>query len=197
MPDALHDHPIIRSIHNLNLPLAANMRATTRLLANVKYLTPGAPTGLTGVFTHSAPRSTLLFLYNSTLDKLQHFPEHSVYRQSVEALTKHRLAIVESVKPEGLESWQDRVRQIVDANPQAFRQVASISNPKEQNFVFKSNALEAMEKDKKPVQKAELEGPRTMAARSNQASFFQKDPTLESSESIPRIEPEPALSAEQ
>ncbi|KAG9622147.1 hypothetical protein KCU64_g20939, partial [Aureobasidium melanogenum] len=66
------------------------MRASSRLLAQAsRFLTPGAPTGLTGVLTHAAPRSTLLYLYNSTLDKLKQFPEHSVYRQSTEALTKH------------------------------------------------------------------------------------------------------------
>ncbi|EMC93265.1 hypothetical protein BAUCODRAFT_36937, partial [Baudoinia panamericana UAMH 10762] len=95
------------------------MRSATRLLAslassatstaakNPTFLEAGSPTGLTGLFTHSTPRTTLIQLYNSTLTKLrQNFPESSVYRQSVEALTKHRLAIIESVKPSGLEEWQ-------------------------------------------------------------------------------------------
>lgn len=91
----------------------ANMRAAVRLLASVKpaqYLEVGAPTGLTGLFTHPSPRSTLLYHYNSTLDKLKQIPESSVYRQSTEALTKHRLSIIEQTKPAGWEQWQDKLR---------------------------------------------------------------------------------------
>lgn len=108
------------------------MRRTLRLLANVKptttttttttarYLEAGNPTGLTGVFTHGSPRSSLLFLYSRTLEQLQRFPESSVYRQSVEALTKHRLAIVEAAEPPGFAAWQERAQKILDANPDEF-----------------------------------------------------------------------------
>ena len=100
------------------------MRATLRLLAAVrpagKYLVPGAPTGLTGIATHASPRATLLYLYTSTLDKLKLAPEHSVYRQSVEALTRHRLALVEGVVPEGYEAWAERARKLIDENPEQF-----------------------------------------------------------------------------
>jgi NADH dehydrogenase (ubiquinone) 1 alpha subcomplex subunit 5 len=99
------------------------MRGTFRLLANIKsarYLEPGTPTGLTGLFTHSAPRSTLIYLYSSTLDKLKEFPESSVYRQSTEALTKHRLNIVSSVVPEGYEEWSARAKKIVAEHPEVF-----------------------------------------------------------------------------
>ncbi|KAK3352354.1 ETC complex I subunit conserved region-domain-containing protein [Lasiosphaeria hispida] len=92
------------------------MRRTFRLLASVKparYLEAGTPTGLTGMFTHPSPRSTLLFLYRSTLDKLKVIPEHSLYRQSVEALTKHRMAIVESTVPPGYEEWATKARQLL------------------------------------------------------------------------------------
>lgn len=99
------------------------MKATTRLLAAVKkssYLNAYAPTGLTGVVTHPAPRPHLMFIYNSTLDKLKQLPESSVYRQSTEALTKHRLAIVEEQVPEGMEEWKVRVQKQIDDNPQVF-----------------------------------------------------------------------------
>ena len=92
------------------------MRRTFRLLANVKparYLEPGTATGLTGVYTHPSPRSTLLFLYSTTLDKLKAVPEHSVYRQSVEALTKHRMAIVESAVPPGYDEWAAKARRLL------------------------------------------------------------------------------------
>jgi len=87
------------------------MRRTLRQLASVKparYLEAGTPTGLTGLYTASTPRATLLYLYSTTLDKLKAFPEHSVYRQSVEALTKHRMSLVQSVKPAGYDEWAAR-----------------------------------------------------------------------------------------
>ena len=99
------------------------MRAAIRLLASVKpgrFLEPGNPTGLTGLFTHPSPRSTLIALYSETLDKLETFPEHSVYRQSAEAITRHRLKAVESVKPEGYEAWSERARKRVEAHPELF-----------------------------------------------------------------------------
>ncbi|KAF1843561.1 uncharacterized protein K460DRAFT_290799 [Cucurbitaria berberidis CBS 394.84] len=89
------------------------MRAAARLFASVKpgqFLEPGAPTGLTGLLTHPSPRSTLLYHYSSTLDKLQQIPESSVYRQSVEALTKHRLQIVEQSTPKGWDQWQEKIK---------------------------------------------------------------------------------------
>ncbi|KAI4751328.1 hypothetical protein E4T44_14876, partial [Aureobasidium sp. EXF-8845] len=174
------------------------MRPSSRLLANAsRLLTPGAPTGLTGVLTHAAPRSTLLYLYNSTLDKLKQFPEHSVYRQSVEALTKHRLSIVESVKPEGLEEWQARVKSVVEAHPNAFRSIASTNN--EINIVYKESALAGMESEDyedEPIQKQEPEGPRMRSHKAHQEHTFMADPQADN-EMIPRIEPEPPLSADQ
>lgn len=92
------------------------MRQTFRLFAAVKpvtpagprHLRPGLPTGLTGIMTQRAPRSSLLYLYNRTLDKLQQVPETSLYRRSVEGLTKHRLSVIEAVVPEGWEEWSKR-----------------------------------------------------------------------------------------
>lgn len=56
----------------------------------------GYPTGLAGLYQHPNPRPALISLYNHTLSYLnKNFPEHSVYRQSVEAMTKNRLKIVE------------------------------------------------------------------------------------------------------
>ena len=93
------------------------MRRTFRLLASVKparYLEAGTPTGLTGLYTHPSPRSTLLFLYSSTLDQLKAVPQHAVYRQCVEALTKHRMSIVEATVPPGYDEWAARARRILD-----------------------------------------------------------------------------------
>lgn len=85
-----------------------------RFLANVKperFLEAGNPTGLTGLLTHATPRPTLLHLYQATLERLKTFPEHSVYRKAAEAVTLHRMQIVESVKPHGYEEWLEWVEQ--------------------------------------------------------------------------------------
>ncbi|PFH54942.1 hypothetical protein XA68_11538 [Ophiocordyceps unilateralis] len=75
-----------------------------------RFLEPGTPTGLTGLWTQPTPRSTLLSVYRRTLNKLQSFPETSVYRQSVEAVTKYRLSLVEQMKPSGHQEWAARAR---------------------------------------------------------------------------------------
>lgn len=57
----------------------------------------GNPTGLTGIYQHPNPRPALIALYNHTLTLLDSkFPKDSIYKQSVEALTKNRLAIVQA-----------------------------------------------------------------------------------------------------
>jgi NADH dehydrogenase (ubiquinone) 1 alpha subcomplex subunit 5 len=104
------------------------MRWTSRLLATAKtarFLEPNTPTGLTGLFTHAAPRSTLIYLYSSTLEKLKEFPESSVYRQSTEALTSHRLKIISSIEPEGLKEWQTGFNAILKEHPDVFTTPAS------------------------------------------------------------------------
>jgi NADH dehydrogenase (ubiquinone) 1 alpha subcomplex subunit 5 len=99
----------------------ATMRRTLRLFASAtRYLEPGTPTGLAGLSTHPSPRSALLYLYSRTLESLSSFPETSLYRQSSEALTKHRLQIVSSVEPAGYKEWQEKARQIISENPGAF-----------------------------------------------------------------------------
>jgi NADH dehydrogenase (ubiquinone) 1 alpha subcomplex subunit 5 len=56
------------------------------------------PTGITGLYPHPTARNQLLESYRATLTTLEGMPEHSVYRQSVETLTKERLAIVEGTE---------------------------------------------------------------------------------------------------
>lgn len=91
------------------------MRPTTRLLASIRQtLEPGNPTGLTGLHTLPAPRSTLIHLYSNTLSQLSKIPASSIYRQSTEALTKQRLAVVQAHKPPGFDAWQDRVSYQID-----------------------------------------------------------------------------------
>jgi len=176
------------------------MRASIRLLARAgKYLEPGSPTGLTGLFTHANPRSTLLYTYQATLDKLKQFPESSVYRQSTEALTKHRLNIVEAVVPEGLDAWQERVSATVEAHPEAFRKIGTQTNKNQINFVWKQDALRGLETPEhqdEPPSKPQLEGIRTTAERADQAEQFTRDLRLENAQ-LPRIEAEPPLTVDQ
>lgn len=104
------------------------MRAALRLHAAVKpgrYLETGTPTGLTGLFTHPSPRSHLLLVYGSTLERLKGLPESSVYRQSTEALTKHRMNIIEQIKPAGYEEWEKRARDTIEKHPDMFTQGSS------------------------------------------------------------------------
>ncbi|KAF8859505.1 NADH-ubiquinone oxidoreductase-like protein 299 kDa subunit [Acephala macrosclerotiorum] len=99
------------------------MRRTLTRLAALKparYLEPGTPTGLTGLLTAAHPRSQLIYLYSSTLEKLSSLPETSLYRQSTEALTKHRMSIVESVVPEGYEQWTQKAKETIKAHPEVF-----------------------------------------------------------------------------
>lgn len=90
------------------------MRTAQRLYAALassssNYLTPHTPTGLTGILTHPFPRPALIYIYSSTLDKLSRLPKDSVYRQSTEALTRHRLNIIESEVPPGFTEWQNKI----------------------------------------------------------------------------------------
>lgn len=103
------------------------LRATAR--TGLRYLEPGQPTGLTGLLTHKSPRAALVNVYSSTLEKLQQMPQSSVYRQSTEALTRHRLAIVEAAKPDGIEAWQEAVREVVKRKPELFEVPKSSTDP--------------------------------------------------------------------
>jgi NADH dehydrogenase (ubiquinone) 1 alpha subcomplex subunit 5 len=120
-----HHHPHPHQLRHNPTPFTpATMRAAFRLLASVKpgqFLEAGTPTGLTGLLTHPSPRSSLLYHYNATLDKLKKIPESSVYRQSTEALTKHRLAVIEQSKPAGWDQWQESIMMKVAEDPDNYQ----------------------------------------------------------------------------
>lgn len=52
-------------------------------------------THITGLAVHPDPLPALAKIYQSTLTQLSSIPETSVYRQGVEALTLHKLKVVE------------------------------------------------------------------------------------------------------
>ena len=185
-----------------------------RLLANVKpgrYLEAGIPTGLTGLFTHEAPRSTLRYIYTSSLDKLNALPETSVYRQSVESLTKHRLKIVESIKPPGWEEWAEKAKARIAEHPEVFntpeggvdheggtfgKHVKIVRQGK--TFVTTQNQQEVDEQEEEwdgEVGEIVLEGPRTTAERANLKDIGRMRPG--SDQKTVTWEPEPPLEASQ
>ncbi|KAH9207745.1 ETC complex I subunit conserved region-domain-containing protein [Leptodontidium sp. 2 PMI_412] len=188
------------------------MRRTLRQLAAVKpsrYLEAGTPTGLTGLFTHAAPRSTLLYLYSSTLDKLQAFPESSLYRQSTEALTKHRMAIVSAVEPEGYKAWSEKAKQTIAEHPEVFntpegsvahdgaRHVREVIGGKQ--FVTSQPADDhdelLTEWDGEKDEGPQLEGSRSALERKGQSEWGMERPG--SDVKSVELDPEPQLTADQ
>lgn len=188
------------------------MRRTLTRLAAVKpnrFLEPGAPTGLTGLRTHPTPRKTLLYLYSSTLDKLQEIPESSLYRQSTEAITRHRLSIVDNVKPEGYEEWKIKAAKIVAEHPDVFNTPTGQTAYKGGRYlketkngrVFITEISEGPrddlteEWDGAEDTTAELEGTRTVQERASQVNITKPLPA--DFEKNIEYEAEPPLTAQQ
>ncbi|MCJ1485551.1 hypothetical protein MMC06_005726 [Schaereria dolodes] len=188
------------------------MRHTLRLLASVKpgrYLEPGNPTGLTGLFTHQAPRSSLIYLYSSTLDKLKTLPDSSAYRQSVEALTAHRLKIVEAIEPAGYEQWCEAATAQIAEHPEVFntpeggvdhdggKNKKSVHNGR--TFVTTQLPQETDERieewDGEKVEEPELEGTRNTKERADQVLLGRERPGSDTK--TVEWKPEPPLEATQ
>lgn len=186
------------------------MRRTSRLLAAVKparYLEAGTPTGLTGLLTHPSPRSSLIYLYSRTLDKLKQLPDSSAYRQSTEALTRHRLKIVNSVVPAGFEEWSAKARKIVEENPEVFNKPEGevpYDNGKHLKETFDGRSFVTTKIDDQLDDNDEwdgeadhgpaLEGTRSTAERKKQAPR-SKMPGRD--ENQIKLDPEPPLTTDQ
>jgi NADH dehydrogenase (ubiquinone) 1 alpha subcomplex subunit 5 len=186
------------------------MRATTRLLAAVKsarFLEPGAPTGLTGLHNHPSPHSTLSYLYSSTLDKLSHLPETSVYRQSTEALTKHRLQIVEAVKPEGLEAWNERLKKKLEGMDARFTDGRAMLRHSHQGRQFLTVRTQDIGYDEEAERAVEWSGEEDTTPEQegpiSEDDFAKRLKALDGTEQRRldlrelHLEPEPQLTAEQ
>jgi len=187
------------------------MRRTLRQLAAVKparYLEAGTPTGLTGLLTHASPRSSLLYIYASTLSKLSQFPESSLYRQSTEAVTNHRLKIVKAVVPEGIEKYQEYVKSFVEKYPEVMtkgREELAIEGIEYQGkdiggekFLITTVGEEYDEIETEwdgEEEKVELEGTRTAAERKGQKTIGDK--RRPSGQSAVKLYPEPPLTSDQ
>jgi len=170
---------------------------TTRILRAVaqqaRFLEAGAPTGLTGLLTHETPRASLIYVYHNTLQKLKHLPESSVYRQSTEALTKHRLSIIEGVRPQGLEEWRSRVKSTIEAHPEAFQAVAAQANPEDVNYIAHEFRTRPEIEDSKSSEPARERTPEERAEFIH--NVMEHNRQIE--EELSAMEPEPPLSAEQ
>lgn len=188
---------------------SAKMRRTLRLLASVKparYLEAGTPTGLTGLYTHNSPRSSLLYLYSTTLERLKAAPESSLYRQSVEALTKHRMAIVAAAEPPGHKEWSAKASQILKEQPEGLNILSDTAGGRNrivtqggETYILR---VEPVEKDIREQEwggelneGAELEGLRSEEEKKDQESLFTRTP-IELSKEV-KWEPEPQLTADQ
>lgn len=156
-----------------------------------------------------------MYLYSSTLEKLKDVPETSLYRQSTEALTKHRMDIVSAVVPEGYEAWAAKASKVIKEHPEVFntpeggvdhastegpgseKMVRSVVNGK----VFITSKQEQVadeindewdgERDTGP----ELEGTRTQEERKSQVLLTRERPG--SDKKTVTLDPEPALTAQQ
>ncbi|CAF9940675.1 MAG: hypothetical protein ALECFALPRED_008788 [Alectoria fallacina] len=171
------------------------MRNTLRLLAAVKpgrYLEAGDPTGLTGLSNHPAPRSALLYLYGATLDKLKTFPDHSVYRQSAEALTIHRMSIIESIKPEGYDEWAKKAAEKIEKHPEAFQPGGNYVHTSAGGQDFVTDEDKTFEDQ----EWAALEGPRSPEEKAAEIALLKKGRRQDYSK-IVNWEPEPPLEASQ
>lgn len=194
------DHRRHRHHYHHLLLTTANMRASLRLLATLQktqYLEAGTPTGITGLLTANSPRSQLLWLYNSTLDKLKSFPDHSVYRQSTEALTRHRMNIIESIRPEGLDAWQSRVAHLVNEHPAAFKRIEGQHGS---NIVYAPSQDTTQTVDQRIKadykSKPNLEGPQNEEDVATRGQQMSKDLVAEDATAL-MVEPEPPLTTTQ
>jgi len=68
------------------------LRITRPLLQRVTKTT----TGLTGLAVHPNPLPALTQTYEQTLELLSTIPGSSIYRQGAEALTRHKLTIIQN-----------------------------------------------------------------------------------------------------
>lgn len=196
---------LLRNLPSFNASL--KMRTALRLFASVKpgrFLEPGNPTGLTGLYTHPAPRSTLIALYTETLDRLGTLPEHSVYRQSAEAITHHRLKVIESVKPEGYEEWSKRAKEKLEKHPELFKRQASseegISVHDGRIAITRGTPSETDDREVEwdgERMVATPEGVRTQDERAYQRLLGGKEPSLGAASEAVTWEQEPPLEATQ
>jgi NADH dehydrogenase (ubiquinone) 1 alpha subcomplex subunit 5 len=149
----------------------------------------------------------LLYLYGSTLNKLQSIPETSAYRQSVESVTKHRMGLVESIVPPGYNEWAAKAKELVLKSSEQFRVNSGRIDGSEVRAVklgdrvfvvgtrHEEKDIRVEEWDGEEDEGGELEGVRTPEERQDQVIWAERKP-LEDHEQV-EWEDEPQLTADQ
>ena len=128
-------------------------------------------------------------------------PDHSVYRKSTEALTKHRLRIIESIKPTGLKEWQERVSPLVEAHPEAFKRIKTLDG-NDVNVVYReppaSTFFQSRDEEINALYKSRPQpiGPVYEEEVRNRGRELARDVVAEERGRI-NIEAEPSLTMEQ
>lgn len=181
------------------------MRPAARLYATVKsaarYLEPNTPTGLTGLPTHPSPRPALLYTYNKTLQKLQQLPSSSVYRQSCEALTKHRLQIVQDTIPPGYDEWLERTKQLIESDPRFKRFVNEDGSIAHEEMVVRQRQTWDGLYSKKDAQpegsNTQMQAEAKAALHKADLERLEREATEGPAVTLSDIETEPALTADQ
>ena len=173
-----------------------------RLLAKVqpgRFLEANTPTGLTGLTTHPSPRPALILTYRQTLDKLKSLPESSIYRQSTEALTKHRLKILEETKPAGFEEWLGRIQKAVAAHPDEYAQFRRPDGTFSHEQISEEKAVNWDGEERVSLAEGDYTEPAANErARKVAAEVEERDAQMdEGKPTIEDLEPEPPLDAQQ
>ncbi len=131
-----------------------------------------------------------------------------MYRQSTEALTKHRMALVEATKPPGYEEWAARTAKRIADDPEKFSAVSSSRvdgshtwqvDRDGKKFLIRHQPPEVdmreQEWDGEINEGPELEGPRGEEERRDQVLLATRKP-LENDGHV-EWEDEPLLTADQ
>lgn len=92
---ACGEFALVSEIFSQPPPILPDTSIMFRLTRPVLHQVVKKTTGITGLAVHPNPLPELSETYKSTLSVLSSIPSTSVYRQGVEALTKHKLNIVQ------------------------------------------------------------------------------------------------------
>lgn len=141
------------------------------------------------------------------MSKLQALPETSMYRQSVEAVTKHRMGLVEKIVPPGYEEWAAKAKELVNKNSAQFRVASGRIDGSEVRTVKLGDKIFVVGRKHEDVDErieewdgeadegAELEGIRTAKEREDQVVWAERKP-LEDHEKV-EWQDEPQMTADQ
>ena len=89
---------------------AARVSASNAPVRGGKYTTE-----IAGLAVHRDPLPVLLELYHDTLSSLEAIPEGSVYRRACEALTRHRIGVVQRLSGQDGRSGGERAIESVES----------------------------------------------------------------------------------